>query len=122
MVHAFQDTEVVDDRDVDLIFNPYFISPEQIKDQKPDERSDIYSLGCLLYEMLSGHAPYSEESENPMQVLFAKVTAQPMRTSDDIAPSLFEVVTKATRDDPKQRYQSVDELLKSFLGAVSCES
>jgi serine/threonine protein kinase len=119
-----EDNQEIDDRAPEINYNPYYFSPEQIKGQKPDERSDVYALGCLLYEMLSGHPPYSEQKRSEFQVVFAKLTEQPIRLSDinpDISPALTEVVMKAISEDPLQRNRSVDDLLASFLSTVPAE-
>jgi len=88
-----------------------YLSPEQAQGQAVDGRSDIYSLGCVLYEMLTGRAPFVGDS--PVTVASKQVleTPQPPSKLDpDVSTELDAVVLKALSKNPANRYQTADDL------------
>jgi serine/threonine-protein kinase len=85
-----------------------YVSPEQARGEPVDHRSDIYSLGCVLYEMLTGRQPF--EGDNPVAVAYQHVhdTPTPPSSIEPSVPSALEaVVLRAMEKDPAARYQSV---------------
>ena len=94
-----------------LIGTPTYISPEQIQGKAVDGRTDMYSLGVIMYEMLSGQPPY--QAEDPMALVFMHVEGNARRL-DEVNPlvpgELADVVHKCISPDPEKRYHSMAEL------------
>jgi HEAT repeat protein/tRNA A-37 threonylcarbamoyl transferase component Bud32 len=94
-----------------VIGSPKYMAPEQILGKKVDERADIYSLGVILYEMLTGEPPYHRGDH--MAVMYQHVQGKakpPIEIKPDIPPGLSEIVMKAMSVDKARRFQSMDEL------------
>jgi serine/threonine protein kinase len=94
-----------------LIGSPQYMSPETCSGLKSDARSDIYSIGCLLYECITGSPPFV--SENPIGLLYQhknELPAKPSRKLNEIVPQgLDAVILKALEKSPDNRYQSMEE-------------
>ena len=91
---------------------PYYMSPDQISTKEVDGRSDIYSLGVVLFEMLTGQHPFNET--DPLKVLFHHKETPPPRPSTinpKIPPMLEQIVLKMLAKNPDDRYQTVENLL-----------
>jgi serine/threonine-protein kinase len=96
----------------------YYLSPEQAQGLEMHETSDLYSLGVVLYQMLSGKLPYTGES--PVTVALKHVTSPiPAVDADDISisPALAAIVTKLMQKDPRDRFQSAVEVAKALREA-----
>jgi serine/threonine-protein kinase len=90
---------------------PDYISPEQVKGQRGDQRSDIYSLGVIFYEMLVGEPPYS--GPNPLAVMNERVLHDPRparRLRAEISPELQEILNRAMEREPRHRYATATEM------------
>jgi serine/threonine-protein kinase len=94
-----------------LLGSPKYISPEQVRGQGADERSDIFSLGVVLYEMLSGAAPFSGDSVSSLMYQIATATPPaPSRANAAVPQMLDLVIAKALAKQPDERYQCAAEL------------
>ena len=86
-----------------------YMSPEQARGQDVDARSDIFSLGVVLYEMLAGHAPFA--GVNALDVIGAILHQEPAPLNQAVPAELQRIVSQALRKDRDERYQSVKDLL-----------
>jgi serine/threonine-protein kinase len=90
---------------------PDYISPEQVKGQRGDQRSDIYALGAMLYEMLTGQPPFT--GSNPLAVMNERLLNDPAPARElnpEISPQLEEILFRALERDPRHRYSNAAEM------------
>ena len=96
-----------------------YIAPEQLSSGHADARSDVYGLGCVLYELLTGSVPFPRET--PVAKIFAHVNQSappPSELVGGLPPELDAVVARAMAKDPDERYQSAGELAHAFAASV----
>jgi serine/threonine-protein kinase len=94
---------------------PDYMAPEQIKGKRGDARTDIYSLGIMVYEFFAARPPY--EGDNALSIMNQHVTNNPPplhRFNKKVSPAIEEIVLKATRRDPEERW----ETMESFADAL----
>jgi len=109
-IARFMDAENITASGV-MIGTPEYMSPEQIDLKEVDGRTDIYSLGIILYEMLTGRVPF--EGETPLSVALkhkSQIPTNPRELNPHIDPRLAEIILKCLEKDRDRRYQSADEL------------
>jgi serine/threonine-protein kinase len=96
-----------------------YVPPEQIQGGTVDRRSDVYSLGCVLFECLTGARPYERESE--LSVVFAHLNEPPPRVTElrpELPAAFDEVVATALAKAPESRYRTCSELAEAGLAAL----
>jgi serine/threonine-protein kinase len=102
-----------------VIGTAQYLSPEQAKGEQVDARSDLYSTGCLLYELLTVRPPFVGDS--PVAVAYQHVREEPQPPSvfdPEVTPAMDAIVLKALTKDPDYRYQSADEMRADIEAAL----
>jgi pSer/pThr/pTyr-binding forkhead associated (FHA) protein/tRNA A-37 threonylcarbamoyl transferase component Bud32 len=102
-----------------IVARAEYVAPEQIIEDRVDALTDVYALGCLLYEALTGEAPFEGWTEGP--AIMAHVNApppSPLERRPDLPPQLDEVVRRAMAKQPSERYPSAGDLGQAALVAV----
>lgn len=105
-------------RNISIIGTVHYISPEQARNENIDFRSDIYSLGCTMYEMITGIVPF--QGESPVAIIISHLREAIKLPSIDnkrIYKSLERIILKCTKILPENRYQNVNELIEDLKKA-----
>ena len=93
----------------------HYIAPEQIRGENPDARSDLYSLGVVLYEMLTGRKPYTGDTLGEIAVKHMNTTPElPTKVVPEIPAELEQITLKAMNANILERYQSAEELIRDL--------
>ena len=93
----------------------HYISPEQVRGQSTDKRSDIYSIGIMMYEMLTGKLPFHSETAVSVALQQLSDAAQPVsELVDGVPKGMEQIVMKAIEKDPDKRYQSAADMRKDL--------
>jgi serine/threonine protein kinase len=104
-------------RATESVGTPRYAAPEQMTGQVVDQRADLYSLGAVLYELLTGRPPFSDFEKLDLGVLNLE-PKDPQRLNPDIPRELSHVVLKCLAVSPADRYQNADELLAALFGCA----
>lgn len=107
-----------------IIGSVHYFSPEQARGGYVDEKSDIYSLGIVMYEMLTGRVPF--DGDNPVNIALMHINGEmvpPSKLVTGVPPALEHIILKCTDKYPVNRYASADELIEAlnnleFVGSV----
>lgn len=95
-----------------MLGTPDYISPEQVKGARGDQRSDIYAVGIMLHEMLTGHVPFV--GPNPLAVMNERVlndVKSPRELNPEISPEIEEILYRALEREPRHRYATASEMV-----------
>ena len=96
----------------EVLGTPRYMSPEQAESKSADHRSDLYALGLILFEMVTGDLPFG--SESIMQTMYQRVTQapkSPQLLNPDVPDYLSEIILRCLKRDPEQRYQHAGEIV-----------
>ena len=107
-------------KNISVIGTVHYISPEQIRNESVDYRSDIYSLGCTMYEMITGETPF--KGDDSMAIIVAHLrdnVDKPSKINKDIYRSLEKIILKATRILPRERYQNISDMIDDLDKAIN---
>ena len=124
---AVNSATIVDNTD-GIIGSVHYFSPEQARGGYVDEKSDIYSLGIVMYEMLTGRVPF--DGDNPVNIALMHINGEmvpPSKLVDGVPPALEHIILKCTDKYPVNRYASAEELIEAlnnleFIGSVVGDS
>ena len=122
IARAVADTSATMTQTAAVIGTAQYLSPEQARGETVDARSDLYSAGCLMYELLVGRPPFTGES--PVSVAYQHVREQPKPPSEvdpSISPAIDAIAMKALAKEPDQRYQSAREMKADINRVLSGE-
>jgi predicted Ser/Thr protein kinase len=105
-----------------LVGSPRYMSPEQLSAKQVDGRSDVFSLGSLLYELATGIGPFDAERPEDVLTLMQNITGvqqvPPRRINRDIPPSVETIIQRALAKDPDARYATADEMAATLATAL----
>ena len=120
LARVISDTPVSDSTGAVLLGTMAYLSPEQVQQLAVDQRSDVYSCGILLYEMVTGLVPFTGGS--PLEVAYQHVNSEvsaPSVIQPDVPPAVDHLVLAATRKSPLERIQSAREFREAVIRAIS---
>jgi eukaryotic-like serine/threonine-protein kinase len=119
IARAVSDSQATMTQTAQVIGTAQYLSPEQARGERVDARSDLYSTGCLLYELLTGRPPFTGDS--PVAIAYQHVRENPIppsRVDPEIPPWADSIVLKAMAKDPGDRYQSAGEMRNDIQRAL----
>ena len=120
IARAVSDSQATMTQTAQVIGTAQYLSPEQARGERVDARSDLYSAGCLLYELLTGRPPFTGDS--PVAIAYQHVRENPIppsRIDPEIPAWADAIVLKAMAKDPADRYQSAGEMHNDIQRALS---
>ncbi|MDD6920694.1 MAG: Stk1 family PASTA domain-containing Ser/Thr kinase [Eubacteriales bacterium] len=108
-------TTIVDVSKENIMGSVHYFSPEQAKGVRVDNKSDIYSLGVVIFEMLTGRVPF--DGDNPVTIALMQINEKitpPSAFNPNIPPRLEQIVMKATEKYPSNRFNKIDEMIDAL--------
>jgi serine/threonine-protein kinase len=120
IARAMSDAQATMTQTAQVIGTAQYLSPEQARGERVDARSDLYSTGCLMYELLTGRPPFTGDS--PVAIAYQHVRENPVppsRVDPSLPPWADSIVLKAMAKSPNDRYQSAAEMLQDIQRAAS---
>ncbi len=99
-----------------MIGTPDYMSPEQVEGKEVDQRSDIYALGVILYEMVTGEVPF--EGDTPLSIIFkhkSETPPNPKEVNAQIPDELSRMILRCLEKDKKRRYQKAEDILSELI-------
>jgi beta-lactam-binding protein with PASTA domain/tRNA A-37 threonylcarbamoyl transferase component Bud32 len=119
IARAVSDSQMTMTQTAQVIGTAQYLSPEQARGERVDARSDLYSTGCLLYELLTGRPPFTGDS--PVAIAYQHVKEDPVppsRVDPEVPPWADAIVLKAMEKNPADRYQSAGEMRSDIQRAL----
>jgi eukaryotic-like serine/threonine-protein kinase len=120
IARAVSDAQATMTQTAQVIGTAQYLSPEQARGERVDSRSDLYSVGCLLYELLTGRPPFTGDS--PVAIAYQHVRENPIppsRIDPDLPRWADAIVLRAMEKDPAERYQSAADMRSDIQRALS---
>jgi eukaryotic-like serine/threonine-protein kinase len=120
IARAMSDAQATMTQTAQVIGTAQYLSPEQARGERVDSRSDLYSAGCLLYELLTGRPPFTGDS--PVAIAYQHVRENPIppsRVDPDVPPWADAIVLKAMAKSPADRYQTAGDMRADLQRAAS---
>jgi serine/threonine-protein kinase len=120
IARAMSDAQATMTQTAQVIGTAQYLSPEQARGERVDSRSDLYSTGCLLYELLTGRPPFTGDS--PVAIAYQHVRENPVppsRVDPDVPPWADAIVLKAMAKSPSDRYQTAADMRADLQRAAS---
>ena len=117
IARAMSDAQATMTQTAQVIGTAQYLSPEQARGERVDARSDLYSTGCLMYELLTGRPPFTGDS--PVAIAYQHVRENPIppsRVDPSLPPWADSIVLKAMAKSPNDRYQSAAEMQRTSSG------
>lgn len=104
--------------DGNVMGSVHYFSPEQAKGMRATSASDLYSVGIILYEMLTGHVPFEGETAVSVAMMHLMETAKPVEEEASVCHAVKLIVERALEKDPKDRYQHADSMIRDLRRAL----
>jgi eukaryotic-like serine/threonine-protein kinase len=118
IARSLSDTSATITQTATVMGTPHYMSPEQARGLTVDHRSDLYSVGCVLYELLVGRPPFT--GDTPLSITYQHVAEPPPAPSTadpDLSNEIDTIVVRALQKDPRDRYQTADQM-RADIAAV----